>query len=57
MDQPKRGRPPAEQPGATVCTWLPAPQHDQLIRLANQRGESVSAVVRQAVTRILVDSR
>jgi hypothetical protein len=42
-----RGRPRALEPRTTVCTWLQASDHDRLIRLANQREQSVSAVVRQ----------
>jgi hypothetical protein len=43
------GRPPAEEPSATVSTWLPASAHDRLIRIANEREESVSECVRKIV--------
>ena len=46
LEPPRRGRPPADQPGSTVCTWLPASYHDRLIQLANQREQSVSSLVR-----------
>lgn len=42
----KPGRPQNEEPGSRVSTWLPASQHDQLVRMAKQRDVSVSAVVR-----------
>lgn len=41
-----RGRPRVEEQRSTVSTWLPASQHDRLIRLANQQEKSVSALVR-----------
>jgi hypothetical protein len=44
-----RGRPRVMEPRATVCTWLPAAQHDRLIRLAKQREISVSALLRSMV--------
>lgn len=40
------GRPKNDDPGATVCTWLPSREHDKLIRLANKHETSVSAIVR-----------
>lgn len=42
-----RGRPRVEEPRSTVSTWLPARTHDQLIRLARQHEQSISATVRQ----------
>lgn len=45
----KRGRPRAQEPRSSVSTWLPARHHDRLIRLANRRGESVSATVREVI--------
>jgi hypothetical protein len=51
MTQPKKpGRPQNEEPGSRVSTWLPASQHDQLVRMAKQRDVSVSAVVRSLLT-------
>ena len=48
MTQPKdkRGRPKAQEPGSAVMTWLKASEHDQLVRLAKERDQSVSAMVR-----------
>ncbi len=43
----RRGRPRSSEPGATVCTWLPPDAHDKLIRIANRREKSVSALVRE----------
>jgi len=40
------GRPRAPEPGATVCAWLSASDHDRLVRLAQSREQSVSALVR-----------
>jgi hypothetical protein len=31
-------------------TWLPVATHDRLIKLATERGESVSSVVRHLLT-------
>jgi hypothetical protein len=42
----KRGRPRSAEPGSAVTTWLPASEHDRLVKLAQHRGESVSSVVR-----------
>ncbi len=42
----KRGRPRASEPGSAVMTWLPASEHQRLIKLAEKRGESVSSTVR-----------
>lgn len=53
----RRGRPPAEEPKSTISAWIPAAQHDQLVRIAHQRGESVSQVVRTIVTRALTPAR
>lgn len=33
--------------GSTVTTYLPAAYHDRLVKIAEQRDASVSAVVRQ----------
>jgi hypothetical protein len=42
----RRGRQPAEVPSVRVSTWLPIPYTDQLIRLAKERDQSISALVR-----------
>ena len=47
----KRGRPRVAEPGSSVSTWLRQADHDQLIRLAQRHDLSVSALVRQLVTR------
>lgn len=46
----RRGRPRVEEPRASVSTWMRAKDHDFLVRLADERSISVSAVVRQIVT-------
>lgn len=43
----KPGRPRSDEPKTTVSTWLPTKEHDRLIRLANERDQSVSQTVRQ----------
>lgn len=50
-EQPKNrgGRPRAPERRAAVATWLPSSTHDQLIRLANARSQSVSAFLRELV--------
>lgn len=40
------GRPRAKEPGASVCAWLAASEHDKLIAKANEHDMSVSAYVR-----------
>lgn len=42
-----RGRPPAKEPSTSVCVWLPTSEVDRLIRMANQKETSVSALLRQ----------
>ena len=49
----RRGRPKAEEPLSTVSTRLTIAQHDLLIRVANQREQSVSATLRQIIDRSL----
>lgn len=41
-----RGRPRASEPHTAVSTWLPASEHDRLIRRANREGLSLSSLVR-----------
>jgi hypothetical protein len=53
---PKRGpgRPRVEQrSGSAVMVWVPVGYHDRLIKTANARGQSVSALVRQLLPRRL----
>lgn len=42
-----RGRPRVEEPRSTVSTWVWARHHDALIKLAQKREMSVSALVRE----------
>jgi hypothetical protein len=51
--QKKPGRPGKPDPGSSVSVWVRTPQHDQLASLARARGESISALVRQILTRAL----
>lgn len=46
---PRRGRPRSEQPCTSVSTWVPTPYHDRLIKMANQRGMTVSSLVKQII--------
>ncbi len=45
-DKRKRGRPRVPEPGSAVTTWLPASEHDRIVKVAARRGESVSATLR-----------
>ena len=42
-----RGRPKAEEPGTSITAWIPASEYDRLAKLANDRNESLSTLVRQ----------
>lgn len=58
MDDPTKkkargGRPRALEPRSSVCTWIPASQHDRLIRIANAREQSVSRLIGDILTRAL----
>jgi len=44
-----RGRPRNAEPSSSVSTWLPAHEHDDLIRRAREEETSVSALVRRLV--------
>ena len=47
--QPKRGRPHGTiraEPHARVSTWVDVKHYNQLVKLANHRDQSVSALVR-----------
>lgn len=49
-DSPRpRGRPKADEPGSTVSSWFSAQEHDRLIRLAEEKETSVSALVRELI--------
>jgi cytidylate kinase len=41
----RRGRPKSAEPGSTVSTWIPASEHDRLVRIANRHEMSVSEYV------------
>lgn len=45
--QRRRGRPRVEEPRSSVSTWVWARHHDALIKMAQQREISVSALVRE----------
>lgn len=49
----KAGRPRVQTPRTAVSTWIAAPDHDRLIRIANARGVSVSALVRAVIIRVV----
>lgn len=53
--KPQRGRPRGDANSGTICTWLPASEHDRLIEKAKREDKSVSAVVREAVRISLLD--
>jgi len=42
----KGGRPRVPDPGVRVSAWIPGSQYDQLVKLAQHRRESVSALVK-----------
>ena len=44
--QKPRGRPKVDEPGSAVTTWLKHGEHDYLIRLAREREQSISSLVR-----------
>lgn len=43
---PRRGRPRAQEPGYSVKTWLRGSDYDRIIKLAAERREPISSVVR-----------
>lgn len=46
-EQPKpRGRPRSDEPGTSVSAWVRPSEYDRLVKMANQREQSVSALVR-----------
>jgi hypothetical protein len=49
-EKPKRGRPPAPDPGARVSTWLRQADYDKLLKAAKARDVTVSALMRSLVT-------
>ena len=51
------GRPRKPIPGIAVKTWVPAPLHAELQQVAAQRDLSISAVMRVAIRKLLIDLR
>jgi hypothetical protein len=45
----RRGRPRIVERGMRVCTWISERDFDQLSRVASQRHESVSSLIRRVV--------
>lgn len=43
----RRGRPKAAEQGSTLSIWLPSSDHEFYVKLAERRGETISATVRQ----------
>jgi hypothetical protein len=43
------GRPNAPEPGTRLSTWVPASYHNQLARVARERDQTVSSLVRQLI--------
>lgn len=54
-DRRKPGRPKADEPSTSVSTWIPAREHDRLIRLAQRKEQSVSETVRQLLRQRLME--
>lgn len=50
-DRRRRGRPRAAMPGTTVSTWLPQDDCDHLIKIAHQRDQSLSSIIREKLVR------
>ena len=51
----RRGRPRVDEPYERVSTRLPLPTYDRLVEVANERGTSVSLLVRQLLVLQLKD--
>jgi hypothetical protein len=41
-----RGRPPTDDPKTSISAWIPTGDYDRLVKMANHREQSVSALVR-----------
>jgi hypothetical protein len=41
-----RGRPKAVEPCTSLSVWFPCREYDRLVKIANQREQSVSSLVR-----------
>lgn len=51
---PRRGRPKAKEPGVPLTVWVPTGAYDQIVELANARGQSVSSLARESLVRDLL---
>lgn len=47
----RRGRPRSDREMSSVSTWIWAQHHDALVKMANQREVSVSALVRDILSK------
>ena len=43
---PPRGRPKADEPSTTVTAWVPTKEYDRLLKLANEKEQSLSKLIR-----------
>lgn len=50
-DARRRGRPRVAEPRSTLSTWVWAKHHDRLVQLAAKKEISVSALVRDILTK------
>lgn len=41
-----RGRPRVDEPRTTVTAWVPTKEYDRLLKLANQKEQSLSSLIR-----------
>jgi hypothetical protein len=46
-DHATRGRPKATEPGTTITAWVPTKEYDRLLKLANEKEQSLSSLIRQ----------
>jgi len=42
-----RGRPRVEEPGTSMTVWVRVSEYDRICRMAQQRDQTVSSLVRQ----------
>lgn len=52
----RRGRPPAKEPGQSLCTWLAQSEYDRLARLAQRERTSLGGLVRHMILVVLHSS-
>ena len=50
-DRRRRGRPRVEEPRSTLSTWVWAKHHDKLVQIAARKEMSVSALVREILSK------